>query len=242
MSAKKNQPLTLDADSDEESAQDREYIQSEIVRKFKEEWYQAEPVKERARVMLESRCASNDNVSELHMFTAYRSWAERHEWPKSDLDNYERGILAHFLKLMASDDAPQRLEMLAELTKKFPVSEPAPNFNNWWSGPNWFKPTHQKTLKPIMLGAFFALMKKRPAKPLPTSMPTIGELDALVKHAYTSKNKSKEKKPPGEKELRNARRELGLSGLPRSKSGPKNNGVKTKVNNPRGFRRSETAP
>jgi hypothetical protein len=199
--------------------QEREYIQSEIVRMFKAEWYQAGPLKERARVMLKSKCASNYNVSELHMFTALRSWSERHEWPKSQLEDYERGILAQFIKLMASDDAPLRLKMLAELTKRFPVSEPAPNFNNWRSGPDWFRPTRQEGLKPVMLGAFFALIKERAANPLPAPLPTIGELDALVKHAYISKNKSKEKKPPGEKELRNARRELGLSGLPRGKSG-----------------------
>lgn len=211
MSTKKTQPLTEDTDSDEEAAQDREYIQSETVRMFKAEWYQAEPLKERARVMLNSECASNDNVSELHMFTACHSWAERHEWPKSQLEDYKRGILAHFIKLMASDDAPQRLEMLAKLAKRFPASQPAPNFNNWWSGPDWFKPTRQEGLKPIMLGAFFALMKKRPAKPLPTSLPTIGELDSAIRVKW--------KWSGGDKELRKARHQLGLSGLPRGKSG-----------------------
>lgn len=224
MNAKKVRRLSHSTDLDEEAAndeaqQDRDYIQSEIVRIFKKQWYQAEPLKERARVMLDSSCASNDNVSELHMFTACRSWAEKHEWPKANLEDYERGILAHFIKLMNSDDVAQRLEQLAELTKRFPISEPAPNFNNWWSGPEWFKPTLQNSLKAVMLGVFFDLMKKRRANPLPTTLPTIGELDALIKRAYIRDNESTDKKPPGEKELRDARRELGLSGLPRGKGG-----------------------
>ena len=149
--------------------------------------------------MLKSKCAGNDNVNELHTFTACRSWAEKHEWPKSQVEDYERGILAHFINLMASEDAPQRLKMLSELVKRFPVSERPPNFNNWWSGPDWFKPTLEDGLKAVMLGAFFALMKRLPAKSLPKKLPTIGELDSAIREKW--------KWCGGDKELRDARRE-----------------------------------
>lgn len=58
-----------------------------------------------------------------------------------------------------------------------------------------------------MLGAFFELMAK-----LPDYMfPTIGELDSAIRKKW--------KWSGNDKELRDARQELGLSGLPRGKSG-----------------------
>jgi hypothetical protein len=129
----------------------------------------------------------------------------------------ESSITKQFVELMSSADAAKMLRELAELVDRFPVQKGSLYFGDNLSAPDWFKPTFQDGLKAVMLGAFFAVVEKRPLAP--ESLPTIGELDALVKRVYIRNNKSEEKNPPGDKELREARCELGLSGLPRGKGG-----------------------
>jgi hypothetical protein len=118
-------------------------------------------------------------------------------------------ILGHLiLEIMTSDGAPIQLRQLAKIVAGVPPGLRSVDFDNGLWGPDWFKPTLQDGLKAVMLGAFFDLMKFRlPDYPLPT----IGELDSAIREKW--------KWSGGDKELRDARRELGLSGLPRGKSG-----------------------
>jgi hypothetical protein len=120
------------------------------------------------------------------------------------------GLIAkEFVGLMTSPDAPKMLRELAQIVDVFPVSKGSIYFGDNLSVPDWFKPTLQDGLKAVMLGAFLHLVEKRPLTR--ESLPTIGELDSIVREKW--------KWAGDDKELRDARRELGLSGLPCGKSG-----------------------
>ena len=112
------------------------------------------------------------------------------------------------LEMVSHVEAPKQLRQLAELVERVPPGSARVDFDSGHWNAASFLPTLQDGLKAVMLGAFFDLMNERL---LDSRMPTIGELDTAIREKW--------KWSGGDKELRDARRDLGLSGLPRGKSG-----------------------
>jgi hypothetical protein len=192
---------------------------------------------ERARVMArvmndgkELKGAADYEIRELHRL-AFMLEAMNQGWevfgpsmsdPEFAKDwraDIESGVAHYVVKILASPDATTRLERLADLTKVFPLLKPQPAFAAHYHAPPAFAPTLQHGLKAVMLSVFFELREKMRGTYAGLELPTIGQLDAAVKQRFIAGNRSPDKKPPSDKELREARLALGLSGLPRSNGG-----------------------
>lgn len=196
---------------------------------FLKTWGQTECADERRRVMLRSRIGAFGPATELHdlvtdflllkgnasldtmspVLQVVEKITGNSPARTSLAEAIEGRIAKQFVELMTKFDAAKKLRELAEIVDLFPAHKGNLDFGDCLSTPDWFKPTIQDGLKAVMLGAFFALVEKRPLGP--ESLPTICELDSAIREKW--------KWSGGEKELRDARRELGLSGLPRGKSG-----------------------
>lgn len=174
---------------------------------FAKEWFNESAEGERRRVMLKSMNARYGTPAMIHQIVNLVLKLENAPSRLSSHQDSACQIGQLLIDLMRRVDAPKQLRALAELVERFPPSDEVLDFDNGWWGPTWFKPTLQDGLKSVMLGAFFDLMKRS----LPPFLPTIGELDSAIRDMW--------KWNGGDKELRDARRELGLSGLPRGKSG-----------------------
>ena len=203
------------------SADDTDNPPLAIWRRFGNAWFQPSAEEERARVIAAvGKNASDFEVRELHrlafMLEAMdQGWKQfgptlnDPELAKEWRTDIESGVAHYAVKILTSPDAGKRLEKLASFTKRFPLNRPPPSFINWHTPNIPFNPSPQDGTKAVMLGAYFALMKPRPA--MPESRPTIGELDRAIRENW--------KWHGDDKELREARRKLGLSGLPRGKGG-----------------------
>jgi len=207
--------------------------------RFDKEFNQPLAIRERARVISGLRAATNDGVRELYHLVSL-AIRDKHshglnenaalalnleilaaalmQEPDStrlaDNWNLEGAIGKLLVKLMMEPDAPAKLSTLAALAGKFPPLTKQFNVERGYGVPDWFNPTLQDGLKAIMLRSFHDLMLKQTTN----SLPTIRELDSIVCDEW--------KWQGGDKELRDARRELGLSGLPRARSGRRKQGVK----------------
>lgn len=137
------------------------------------------------------------------------------EW-KADIQS---GIAHYILKILTSPEAASRLKRLAGVVKAFPLTIPPPSFAAHYHAPLGFEPTLQDGLKAVMLCEFWRQRGQIRGTHAGLELPTIGELDHSIRKKW--------KWHGDEKELRDARRELGLSGLPRGKGGrPKKQRVK----------------
>ncbi len=129
------------------------------------------------------------------------------EW-RADI---ESGLARYVVKILASPEAASRLKRLAEVVKAFPLTNPQPAFAAHYHAPRGFEPTLQDGLKAVMLCEFWRQREQMRGTYAGLELPTIGELDSAIREKW--------KWSGNDKELRDARRELGLSGLPRGKSG-----------------------
>ncbi len=138
------------------------------------------------------------------------------DW-KADI---ESGIAHYLSKILTSPKATSSLKRLAEVVKAFPLTSPPPLFAAHYHAPRGFEPDIQDGLKAVMLCEFWRQRKKMRGRHAGLELPTIGELDRAIRETW--------KWHGDDKELRDARRELGLNGLPRSKGGrPKKQRGKT---------------
>lgn len=197
---------------------------------FLKSWFAPDCMNERRRIMLKSRAGAFGLVTQLHdLVTDYLHFKDGAflemlpeplqllvKTPKMESLRpkiAEEVILPiigkTFVDLLKSEEASRMLRSLAEILDRFPLGEGPAYFGDYLSMPEWFKPTLQDGTKAVVLGAFLEIAEKRPLAA--ESLPTIGELDHAIR--------TKWKWSGGDKELRDARRELGLSGLPRGKSG-----------------------
>jgi hypothetical protein len=197
---------------------------------FLKAWFERGCMNERRRIMLRSRVGEFGLVTNLHDLVVdylhfkddafleqlpliIQTLAKTAQMSELRPKLAEQGVLPligkQFVEVMLSNDAAKMLRFLAELVDRFPISQGALDFGDDLSMPSWFKPTLQDGLKAVMLGAFLEIVGERPMAP--ESLPTIGELDSVIREKWKWRG--------DDKELRDARRALGLSGLPRGKSG-----------------------
>lgn len=183
-------------------------------RDFAASWFDSNARVERVRVIAKSKRFADAQALDLYQSLATSLLREPSGvLPKTTFG--PRQIAGRLLKIAVSKSAAKSLRALASLIEAFPFSESIDL--DPFSAPERFKPTLQDGLKAVMLGAFFKL--NTPGRHPGENLPTIGELDYAIRHKW--------KWTGGDKELRDARRELGLSGLPRARSGrPKQRGKK----------------
>ena len=188
-----------------------------------------EAVGERARVIAkvlndqkELKGVADYDVRELHRL-AFMLEAMNQGWtnfgPRLDDSDFarewradiENGLAHYVVKILASPEAASRLKRLAEVVKAFPLTNPQPAFAAHYHAPQGFEPTLEDGLKAVMLCEFWRRREQMRGTYAGLELPTIGELDSAIREKW--------KWSGSDKELRDARRELGLSGLPRGKSG-----------------------
>jgi hypothetical protein len=234
---------------DSELLLEREIILDAVTIAFQNAFHGSAAKNERARVIANSRSARYEGARRLYYLVNLAAVRERppldkmkcahlavkllHEAVAASPPNahrieafdLEKSIGRALIEMMTGPDPSQNIRALADLAECFPVTSELMFDDNSMCGPPWFKPTLQDGLKEVMLGAFFDLMRGFADG---QRFPTIGELYRAIREKWNWHG--------DDKELRNARRELGLSGLPRGKAGRgKNRGGKSKGKNPRGF-------
>ena len=128
--------------------------------------------------------------------------------------DFERFVGRWLVTILTGNKCESRLSALSKLNGKFPVSREVPVLDFYEGRFHEFQPTLQDGLKPVVLRAFLDLHLTITASSLPYAhlrLPTISELTSTIREKWKWKG--------DDRELRDARRDLGLGGLPRAKSG-----------------------
>lgn len=171
-------------------------------------------------------------VRELHTL-AFRLEALNQGWADHIPEDYEQihgdkyrtalqsRIADYIVKILASPKAASRLKLLGDVVTAFPLTEPPLNFAAHYEAPKGFKPTLPDGLKALMLREFWrqrdqmreAIMQsKRWRQPeqmrkvhSDLALPTFEAIKKAVEEVW--------KWTGDEKQIRDARKNLGLSGL-----------------------------
>jgi hypothetical protein len=172
---------------------------------FAKAWFAKTAENERVRVITKIQPLAKSDAWRVHDCLNMALFAEeKGSW--SLIEQAWKAVGMHLADMAKSAQAEKHFRALASLVKKHPPSASHLDFNGWSGFPS-FTPAASDGIKPVMLKAFFDLMSQRSDM----TFPTIGELDSYIRKKW--------KWHGDEKELRDARRELGLSGLPRGKGG-----------------------
>ncbi len=199
--------------------------------KFRKEWDSTDSCNERSRVVgavigVRIKSDAGDPViRECHraatnLVSCYEEFEDPFNVPSDDplhevVKYYESYIGQCLISILTGPNPKSRLMRLARLNSDFPITKgSAPSFAYYPERFDEFAPTLQHGTKAVLLRVFLDLWNSYGASSLPFAMlrlPTIKELDSAIREKW--------KWSGGDKELRDARRDLGLSGLPRGKSG-----------------------
>lgn len=186
---------------------------------FIDAWMAKDATKERARVMLawligkrfpdtkgvSARKASGEFPLEVLDTVILCVGVSREDDPQA-VEECEGKLGRLVREIVPRKEAAASFRALAELLEVIPSIENHTSFGVHFVKPDWFSPQRQDGIKAVMLAAFYGLLGGRVIY-----LPSISELDSCIRGAWKWKG--------DDKELRVARRELGLSGLPRGKSG-----------------------